>query len=184
MQFFAALIEHFVVGIVALVWIMPIAGLLGIIPQLPMGEKWSDYKEVLIAVGLPTAYVVGMYVDVFASYSVKPLRDFAKKHFGAGSGTSYSRTIKVIKSSDDESARYLLQLSAREKIARGVMLNLLLGAFWNLVLPKSVFTSPWLLLFVFFVLGVFVWMRLFGLVERYKAEWLLSATAPSGNPTC
>jgi hypothetical protein len=183
MQFFAALIEHFVVGIVSLIWILPIANMCGLIPLLPSGEKWSDYKEVLVAVGFPAAYVVGMYVDVFASYILKPIQPLAKRFFGAGTGASYSRTIGIIKTSGDESARYLLQLSAREKIARGVVLNLLCGAVLNFALPKSGFTVQWWLLSVLFALGIFVWMRHYGLVERYKAAWRLNASAASGNPT-
>jgi hypothetical protein len=183
MQFFAALIEHFVVGIVSLIWILPLANFFGLIPLLPSGEKWSDYKEVLVAVGFPAAYVVGMYVDVFASYALKPFHTLAQKFFGAGSGTSYSRTIKIMKVSGDESARYLLQLSAREKIARGVVLNLLFGAIANLALPKSGLTVQWWLLSFLFLLGIVVWMRHFGLVERYKAEYLVNATAPSDTPT-
>ncbi|MFS2027790.1 hypothetical protein ACL58G_22320 [Massilia sp. GER05] len=171
MQFFAALVEHLIVGILALVWILPVAHFFGIIPLLPPTEKWSDYKEVLIAVGLPAAYVAGMFVDVFASMATQRLRNFAKRRFGAASGTSYKNTIRIIKPSADESARYLLQLTAREKIARGAALNFLIGAFVNFALPKSTYSIPGWLLIALCVLGTFVWMRLYGLVDRFKAHW-------------
>jgi hypothetical protein len=171
MQFFAALVEHLIVGILALIWMLPVAHFFEIIPLLPKTEKWSDYKEVLIAVGLPAAYVAGMFVDVFASMATQRLRNFAKRRFGAASGTSYKNTIGIIKSSGDETARYLLQLTAREKIARGAALNFLLGAFVNFILPKSTYSVPGWLLIALCVLGIFVWMRLYGLVDRFKAHW-------------
>ncbi|MRW89034.1 hypothetical protein GJ699_03460 [Duganella sp. FT80W] len=179
MQFIAALIEHLVVGLVALLWLLPIANQLTLIPDV----KIADHKEVLIAIGLPVAYVVGMYVDVFASL----LSSFIKRaldaygstwrskifgaHLSSKNGKSYERTAKILKQSPDEAARYLLQLSSREKIARGVYLNFLIAAAVNFLLPTSKYYVPPLLLIAMFSIGVLAWLRLNALTDNFKTHW-------------
>jgi hypothetical protein len=179
MQFIAALIEHLVVGLVALLWLLPIANQLTLIPDV----KIADHKEVLIAIGLPMSYVVGMYVDIFASllssFIKRALdvvgRNWRSKIFGAHlsskEGGSYRRTAKILKASPDEAARYLLQLSSREKIARGVYLNFLIAAVVNCLLPTSKYYVPPLLLLVMFLVGVLVWLRLNALTDNFKEHW-------------
>lgn len=178
MQFLSALVEHLVVGVVSLLWLMPLMRSLSLIPDI----KPSDHKELIIAVGIPAAYVVGIYVDVVASVFTSSIRraiDWRwkvgrKKFFGAhvpaAGGGSYERTAIIIKRSPDEAARYLLMLSGREKIARGVFTCLVIATFVNAILPRSAYTvSPWLLSAVA-ALGLLVWLRLNALTDNLKVQ--------------
>lgn len=179
MQFVAALVEHLVVGLVSLLWLLPIANQLTVIPDI----KVAEHKELLIAIGLPVAYVVGMYVDILASLfssSIKRALDafgptWRSKLFGAhlanNNRKSYERTAKILKNSPDEAARYLLQLSSREKIARGVYVNFLIAAFANFFYPDNKYYVAPALLLVMFSVGLLAWLRLNALTDNFKNHW-------------
>lgn len=179
MQFLAALVEHLVVGVVALIWLLPLAEQLALVPAV----KIVDHKEILIAVGLPVAYVVGMYVDVLASPMAALLRRlidylwgnwrvrFFGGHLATAGGEAYQRTKAILVKSPDEAAKYLLQLSSREKIARGVALNFLLAAVVNLAATKSMYSVPPWLLALLAAIGVLVWLRLNALTDKFKSNW-------------
>lgn len=179
MQFLAALVEHLVVGVVALLWLLPLADQLALVPNV----KISDHKEVLIAVGLPVSYVVGMYVDVLASPLTALLRrlldncrpglraSFFGGHLGTPGHKSYQRTASILKHSPDEAAKYFLQLSGREKIARGVALNFVMATIVNLAVPHGMYSVPCWLLALLGIVGVLVWLRLNALTDTFKSHW-------------
>lgn len=177
MQFISALVEHLVVGVISLLWVMPLLNWLKLIPTVAL-----ENKEVILAIGLPTAYVIGIYVDVLASYVTALIRklidkyfpNFRLKFFGThlltSGGTSYERTQLILKNSPDELARYLLQLVGREKIARGTFMNLVIATIFNLFPCKSIYSiNPWILMFMSLV-AIFVWLRLNALTDIFKEQ--------------
>lgn len=179
MQFIAALIEHFVVGVISLLWLMPVLYYLSLLPSV----KISDHKEIILTVAVPVAYVVGMYVDVVASIITsmirriidKGLSNWRKKIFGAhisGGGRSYERTVQIMKKSPEEATKYLLLLSGREKIARGVFTNVAIAAVLDSVLPKSIYSISPLLLLLVAMFGLFVWLRYNALTDLFKDQLL------------
>ncbi len=179
MQFLTALVEHLVVGVVALLWLLPTASSFNLLPCLVDLDK---HKEILLAVGVPIAYVVGMYIDVIASLFFLPVRRFLNfgdkkwrerffgSHLGSASGVAYDKSAKILIHSPDEAARYMLQLSSREKIARGVALNFLLAAVANIYLPPSNFSISASIMFGLGIFGFFVWLRLNALTDIYKSN--------------
>ncbi len=157
---------------------MPLMHHLSLVPEI----KPSDNKELILAVGVPAAYVVGIYVDVIASLISSGIRraldwrgrawrgKFFGAHISTTGGQPYERTAKIINKSPDEAARYLLMLSGREKIARGVFTSVGIAALVNAILPTSVYTvSPWLLSLVA-ALGLLVWLRLNALTDKLKDQ--------------
>jgi hypothetical protein len=178
MQFAAALVEHLVVGLLAVLWLLPVANQFTLVPDV----KISDHKEILIALGLPVAYVVGMYVDVIASWLSSRIKKLlyvkgAEKARFLGNllpekgGDSYKRTAVILKLAPDEAARYMLQLSSRVKIARGTYLNFLIAAAVHLFVPASKYSVSPLLLFGMTTLGVVIWLRLDLLTDNFKTHW-------------
>lgn len=204
MQFLAALVEHFVVGVVALLWVLPFLHKYSLIPSGNLAES----KEIVLAVGIPAVYVIGMFVDVFSSIFTAWIRlgfDFIsrsnefftdgvsakliRKHYkdtinarnptlttasvsASSEGKSYDRTVRILNDSPDEKAKHLLQLSGREKIARGVFCNLVVATILNACFDKSVYTVPALMLFFFALAGLFVWLRLAVLTDEFKRRML------------
>jgi hypothetical protein len=173
MQFLAALVEHLVVGIVALLWGLPLANAWGLLPDV----KIADHKEILIAVGLPVAYIVGMYIDVFVAPLFFALRKWIykrhglKKFFGAtlsGSSSAFKRTATILVKSPDETAKYLLQLSGRAKIARGASADFIVAAVVNACVATSTYTVHPLLLSATAIVSFFVWLRLAALTDQFK----------------
>ena len=178
MQFLSALVEHLVVGIISLLWVMPVLNFFSLVPDV----KLSDHKEIIIAVGVPVAYVVGVYVDVLSSIFTSTIRllidnrhmawrkAFFGAHISASGGRAYQRTVEIMKKSPDEATKYLLLLSGREKIARGVFASVTLASILNSFLPKSIYTvSSWLLLAVA-ILGLLIWLRLNALTDNFKDQ--------------
>jgi hypothetical protein len=174
MQFLSALVEHLVVGIFALIWGLPLATALGLKPDVAL----LNHKEILIAVGIPVAYVVGVYIDVFFATPLHALRRRLEDKFPklkevlrktySGSSSPFERTAKIFVKSPDEMARYLLQLSGRAKIARGVGGNALIAAGINLFVSKNLFTVSPLWLAIFALISFVFWLRLAALADKFK----------------
>ena len=158
MQFFSALVEHLVVGVIALIWALPILNYFSLIPI-----GFASNKEFVLAIGVPVAYLVGMYIDVLASRVTAPFRK-------TKGGKSYDRTVRIISNSPDELARYLLQLSGREKIARGAFLNFFIAMICNFVMPKSEYSINYWLLLTLSILGFIIWRRLHALTDIFKVQ--------------
>lgn len=179
MQFVSALLEHFVVGALSLIWILPLLDGLGLTPDI----DHEKYKEIVVVFAVPAAYVLGMYIDLLASPITglikrllhKPLHCWAIKELArlvrASKGASYARTIRIIRGSTDESAKYLQLLTGREKIARGVFLNLLFTSGVNAWHPSAKYGSLTLLLLVT-LFALLAWLRLNSLTDAFKDEFL------------
>lgn len=177
MQFITALLEHFVVGIVSLIWGLPLLYSLDLIPNADL-EK---HKEILIAVSLPIAYVVGIFVDVFASILVtwircalmkltpKYMKSIVRYLVSGGRTIPYGKTVKILKRSPDEAVKFLLLLTSREKTCRGVFLCLLLAALININVKSQFYVSP-LVLSILAIIAFLVSLRLTDLTQVFKEQ--------------
>ena len=176
MQFISALIEHLVVGIIALVCLLPLAHEHGLIKD----GLIAQYKDVLVYIGPPVAYVVGMYIDTFASMLSAYLRARYKtmssrtirivECLAPSKGDSYTRTARILAQSPDETGKYLLQLSGRVKIARGVALTLFVAAIAYAFPPYAKGAVPAIALLALSALGSLVWLRLHVQTDSFKAH--------------
>ena len=184
MQFAAALVEHLIVGIIALIWMLPLLDGLQLMPA----ADFEKHKDFMIAIGLPITYVVGIYVDVFASVLTAWMRSILERQFGADrfrtvfggvadgkSAKPYAKTVKILRRAPDEAVKFLQLLTSREKACRGVFLCLLLGAATNVLVESKRFRVSPTVLLILAVVSFVVWLRLTVLTEVFKEQLAMDA---------
>ncbi|SEG56343.1 hypothetical protein [Marinobacterium lutimaris] len=184
MQFFA-LIEYLISGIVASVWVV---ALVNEAIDLPV-ELIKDYKEVFVVVYFPIAYILGIYVDVASSFTIRRTKQCilgmckyckfrfflrtTKKAFyflaGRPKSDSYERGATILAQSPSDMAKTMDLYVSRDRIARGMALNAFVSAFVSLaLLPSMINIKAFLICFLVFLISIFVWARLRRLSSRFK----------------
>ncbi len=185
MQFAVALIEYLITGLVASAWLMTV--LSNHISQLI--KLISDYKELFLVIYFPIAYILGIYVDAVSSFlirrikqidvslkGIKPysfLRCLAVKIFSFIAGIpkqdSYERSSEILSYSIPDVVRTMEAYVSRDRIARGMAFNSLIGAITAFVYApdelQSVITIACLSsLFI----SLLIYKRLRRLSSRFK----------------
>lgn len=189
MQFVSALLEHFIVGILSLVWIVPLLLGIDILGKEQLISWIKEYKEILVVLILPVSYVIGIYIDIIASLFTRYIKTIIyrihwKNCNEAGSlkdkdeikYKSYERTAQILKNENGELARYLLMLSGREKIARGIFLNSLITSIILTIFTPHQSYSYAIFCVAFAIVSFLMWMRLNILNNRFKTQALCNHT--------
>lgn len=165
------LVEYLVVGSMALLWALPLAGL-NLDGEIPVGSA---------AALAPAIYVLGMFIDfaAFILVSKIPTRDYSlkalvrwwvhekpdievsdKNPFAGKFGRS-SRGLIWLSQYSPDLAREVRERSSRDRVARGVMVNILLiwlasksvGESAPIIIPDT----SWILILTF---SLCVWLFL------------------------
>lgn len=140
------LIEYFIVGALALIWLYP--------PLKMMGLDKVDISYLTLLI--PGVYVIGMSIDFIALLITKPIKGLVRRW------VEKRYNIKVIKERGiglhrqvkfalyaPEVYKEVLMRSSRDRIARGALVNSILGFFFL----KPMLLAIFLVLF-FFILWV------------------------------
>jgi hypothetical protein len=151
--------------------------------------KVMEYKEFLPVIFLPVAYVLGIYVDVVSSFFISRfgafyrwLHEFPSICFmsyylaawlsmflGSPKKDPYERSASILSYSVVDLIRTMDSYVSRDRIARGMALNSLVGGVVsNTLLPEDVRIEVSILCSVIFLLSVMVWFRLRRLSKSFK----------------
>ena len=122
------IIEYLITGSVALVWLYPI--LRDLKDRVGLQATDSSYLPVLL-LGL---YVIGLFLDILAFYPLRPIklvvRRFASKRYGFSAekkpGTQVSRAVRFALYAP-ELAKEVEMRSSRDRVARGVLVNMIVA---------------------------------------------------------
>ena len=182
---FAALVEYLVSGIVGSVWIAAIVN--EFIP-IKMGDI-KEFKEIVVVVYFPIAYILGIYVDVISSYVIRRVKEFYKLslnknifkkvanicskifYFIAGTPKSdpYKNASIILSYSPSDLVKTMDAYVSRDRMARGMALNSFISAFVSLwVLPCHIARKAFVVSLIVFFVSILIWRRLRRLSSTFK----------------
>jgi ABC-type branched-subunit amino acid transport system permease subunit len=182
---FSALIEYLITGIVSSVWFSVLVNKFIPIPI----DLIKDYKEIVVVVYIPVAYVLGVYIDVVSSYLIRRFKELylsvLKCNVISEIHNKFSKIFLIIsgntKSSPYKHASIILSYSpsdmiktmdayvSRDRMARGMALNSLISAFVFLwALPDDISYKAFIICLVLFLLSISIWHRLRRLSSTFK----------------
>ena len=157
MQFAAALVEYLACGFVALLWLVPLVTSV-FHPDGPVPLSDSG-----IALYLPIAYVIGVYLDGASGRMLRRWR------FHGSSQAPYDRTTRILSVGSVELVKTMSAYVGRDRIARGVLLNALIAI---IVFPATLAGSTrWVAeacAVIVFATSVFVWKHFDRLSSEFK----------------
>jgi hypothetical protein len=188
MQFASALVEYLAAGIAALLWLRPLAQKI-LTFEIPINEA----SVVLV---LPMAYVLGIYIDSTSSFVIRwirhlhdeilillrkfPLQNALKriqnalkriqdKCLGTPYSGTYDRTVPILSKSPELLAQTMLTYVGRDRIARCMALNSVLGILTVLVIsPRNQALLG--ILVVALLWSLLLWFRLKRLSSKFKDQ--------------
>lgn len=186
MQFASALVEYLAAGIAALLWLRPLAQKI-LNFEIPINEA----SVVLV---LPMAYVLGIYIDSTSSFVIRwighlrdkiitrlrksPLRNALKcirnalkriqdACLGPPYSGTYGRTVPILSKTPELLAQTMLTYVGRDRIARCMALNSVLGILTVLVISPGNLVLLGSLV-VALLWSVLLWFRLKRLSSKFK----------------
>jgi len=145
MQFAVALIEYLISGVVASAWLTAVFA--NYYPLLL--HTIHDYKEFIIIIYLPIAYILGIYVDTTSSFFIRrwgeitklaskaiilppSIRDTTLAMYRTVAGTPkeapYKKGAAILAFSPSDAIRTMEAYISRDRIARGATFNSFAGA--------------------------------------------------------
>jgi hypothetical protein len=187
MQFASALVEYLAAGVAALLWLSPLVQkILGL--NVPLNEA----SVVLV---LPMAYVLGIYIDSISSFVIRwirhlrdeiqrlrkfPLRNALKRIrntlkriqvtcLGTPYSGTYDRTVPILSKSPELLAQTMLTYVGRDRIARCMALNSVLGILTVLVISPGNQALLGILV-VALLWSLLLWFRLKRLSSKFKDQ--------------
>lgn len=186
MQFAVALIEYLISGIVASAWLLFLIG-----NYVPISiEQLDKFKDFLIVIYFPIAYILGIYIDTISSFIIRRAKEIDKiannrvgmyalarlyigKAYifiaGQPKSDSYERSAQILSYSIPDAVRTMEAYVSRDRIARGMAMNAFCGAVtvalyapieWKMQLVS--------ICSVFFVISILAYKRLRRLSSRFK----------------
>jgi len=186
MQFASALVEYLAAGIAALLWLRPLAQKI-LNFEIPINEA----SVVLV---LPMAYVLGIYIDSTSSFVISrirhlceilrlrkfPLRNALKRIrnalkriqitcLGTPYSGTYDRTVPILSKSPELLAQTMLTYVGRDRIARCMALNSVLGILTVLVISPGNQALLGILV-VALLWSLLLWFRLKRLSSKFKDQ--------------
>lgn len=182
---FSALLEYLISGIVASIWTV---ALINVFIPLPINSI-NDYKEILIVVYFPIAYILGIYIDVVSSFLIRRTKEifrslnkyrlfnklgrafeaFIKFIFGTPKTGSYEHSATILANTPAELVKTMDAYVSRDRIARGMALNSLASALVSLlVVPCEIKLQVFFTCLIFFLLSIAIWRRLRRLSSTFK----------------
>jgi hypothetical protein len=192
MQFASALVEYLAAGIAALLWLRPLAQKI-LNFEIPINEA----SVVLV---LPMAYVLGIYIDSTSSFVISSIRHLRYKItrrlrkfplqnalkrirnalkriqdtcLGPPYSGTYKRTVSILSKSPELLAQTMLTYVGRDRIARCMALNSVLGILTVLVISPGNQALLGILV-VALLWSVLLWIRLKRLSSKFKDQALKS----------
>jgi hypothetical protein len=174
MQFASALVEYLAAGVAALLWLSPLVQkILGL--NVPLNEA----SVVLV---LPMAYVLGIYIDSTSSFLIRVLRlrkfhlpervrRILVKILGSPHSGTYDRTVPILSKSPELLAQTMLTYVGRDRIARCMSLNSVLGIFTACYIRPGDLTLAGILV-VTLLWSLATWHRLERLSSKFKDKAL------------
>jgi len=187
MQFASTLVEYLAAGIAALLWLRPLA------------QKIFNFEipinEASIVLVLPMAYVLGIYIDSTSSFVISwirhlrdeiqrsprfPLRNALKRIrntlkriqvtcLGPPYSGTYDRTVPILSKSPELLAQTMLTYVGRDRIARCMALNSVLGILTVLVISPGNQALLGILV-VALLWSLLLWFRLKRLSSKFKDQ--------------
>lgn len=186
MQFAVALIEYLISGIVASAWLVTV---LNNYTPLPF-KLISDYKELLLVIYFPIAYILGIYVDAASSFLIRRTKEIdtaANKHIkpyawlrcgvvkcftfiaGTPKPDSYERSAEILSYSIPDAVRTMEAYVSRDRIARGMALNSFIGAITAYIYaPCELKSAITIVCLASLIISLLAYKRLRRLSSRFK----------------
>lgn len=123
MQYTAALIEYVITGLISLIWIV----LLLSTSIDFLNIDYNKFKEVLLIVIFPLAYIAGIFTDTISSLLFKRIGGIlgGKNTTNDESDfkTSYEKSAEILSYSISDIIRTMESYVSRDRVARGMALN-------------------------------------------------------------
>lgn len=171
MQYTAALIEYVITGLISLIWI---ALLLSTNIDF-LNIDYNKFKEVLLIVIFPLAYIAGIFTDTISSLLFKGIGGI----LGGGNTTndennskaSYEKTAEILSYSTSDIIRTMESYVSRDRVARGMALNsFMIGISMIVVLDFKEIYPLIISVFVLTIASILIRVRLKELSDCFKLK--------------
>jgi len=187
MQYTAALIEYVIRGMISL---------LGITLLLStnidyLAIDYNKFKEVILVLTFPLAYVTGIFIDTTSSllFNILEYRfGHLKKKFKSSDANafkqSYEKSAEILSYSISDTIRTMESYVSRDRVARGMALNsLMVGISMILVLDIKANYPLIVACFALTITSILIRVRLKALSDSFKLKAIhkLSMRNPKDN---
>lgn len=174
MQYTAALIEYAITGLISLIWI---ALLLSTNIDF-LTIDYNKFKEVLLILIFPLAYIAGIFIDTTSSLLFKgidkKLGNQKKKtttNHEKNLKESYEKSAEILSYSVSDTIRTMESYVSRDRVARGMALNsLMIGASMLTVLDIKEEYPLIAASFALAITSILIRVRLKGLSDTFKIK--------------
>lgn len=174
MQYTAALIEYVITGLISLIWI---ALLLSLNIDF-LAIDYNKFKEVLLILTFPLAYIAGILIDTTSSFLFKLIGGILggqnKKTTSNNENdfkTSYEKSAEILSYSVSDIIRTMESYVSRDRIARGIALNsFMIGLSMMVVLDVKERYQLIVVSFVLTILSILIRVRLKRLSDCFKLK--------------
>lgn len=174
MQYTAALIEYVITGLISLIWI---ALLLSTNIDFQTID-YNKYKEVLLILIFPLAYIAGIFIDTTSSLLFKAIDKIFRESKGKNKSNdessfknSYGKSAEILSYSISDIIRTMESYVSRDRIARGMALNsLMIGISMIIVLDFKERYPLIVASFALTITSILINVRLKGLSDSFKTK--------------
>ncbi|MEY0889505.1 hypothetical protein AB7198_11610 [Providencia rettgeri] len=185
MQYTAALIEYVITGLISLIWI---ALLLSMNIDF-LTIDYNKFKEVLLIIIFPLAYIAGIFIDTISSFLFKKIDTISSFLFKTiknilgnqkekntpddenDSPEPYEKSSEILSYSISDTIRTMESYVSRDRIARGMALNsLMIGVSMIFVLDINERYPLIIAFFTLTVISIVIRGRLKGLSDSFKLK--------------
>ncbi|MEQ4655445.1 hypothetical protein AB7092_22345 [Providencia rettgeri] len=185
MQYTAALIEYVITGLISLIWI---ALLLSMNIDF-LTIDYNKFKEVLLIIIFPLAYIAGIFIDTISSFFFKKIDTISSFLFKTiknilgnqkekntpddenDSPEPYEKSSEILSYSISDTIRTMESYVSRDRIARGMALNsLMIGVSMIFVLDINERYPLIIAFFTLTVISIVIRGRLKGLSDSFKLK--------------
>lgn len=174
MQYTAALIEYVITGLISLIWI---ALLLSTNIDF-LTIDYNKFKEVLLIVIFPLAYIAGIFIDTISSLLFKAIDNILGNQKTKNTPNdenafkkSYEKSAEILSYSISDIIRTMESYVSRDRIARGMALNsLMIGISMIIVLDIKEIYPLILASFALTIISILTRVHLKGLSDTFKLK--------------
>ncbi|QWL60333.1 hypothetical protein HQ400_20845 [Aeromonas jandaei] len=192
MQFAIALIEYLISGIVASAWVIAL-----LIKYFNIStDGLSDilkYKDLLVIVYLPIAYILGIYIDTTSSLIIRAIKNIDDKlckknmytnikskgykivsfFIGVPKSDPYERSADILSHSIPDMVRTMESYVSRDRMARGMALNSFIGIYVSMLCaPEDVKLQISIFCGIMCIVSILTHKRLRRLSSTFKKQAL------------
>lgn len=174
MQYTAALIEYVITGLISLIWI---ALLLSTNIDF-LSTDYKEFKEALLLLIFPLAYIAGIFIDTISSLLFKPLeKNLENQNKKITSNDKnvlkkpYEKSAEILSYSISDTIRTMESYVSRDRVARGMALNsLMFGISMIIVLDVKERYPLIVASFALTIISILIRVRLKGLSDSFKLK--------------